>query len=340
MNAPEQDGRPVYTPELDISELPQGEITRVLVTLVHDQLGAPIRVPMLVARGLKDGPTVGLTAALHGNELNGIPVIHHLFEKLDVKQLRGTVAAVVVANVPGFARRQRAYMDGQDLNHLMPGKPRGNGGQVYAWRLVKRIIDRFDTLVDLHTASVGRVNCLYVRADLTEPATAEMAYLMHPDIVLHNPANDKTLRGTAMGRGIPAITVEIGNPQRFHPEYVRSTVVGIRRILASQGMVPRRKHPDVPHPIVCRKSRWLYTQQGGILEVLPRVTQRVEKGEVVARIRDLFGEHVEDYKAPYDGIVIGRAVDPAAETGARILHLGEIAPDPDDGLLRRDEAVE
>ncbi|RME24532.1 MAG: peptidase M14 [Deltaproteobacteria bacterium] len=305
------------------------------LAISHDQLGQPIRVPVLVARGRRRGPVLGLTAALHGNELNGVPVIHRVFAGLDPSTLRGTVVAVLVTNVPGFVRRQRAFMDGQDLNHIMPGRARGNSAEVYAWRLVKRVLAPLDLLVDLHTASTGRINCLYVRADMTRPDTAAMAYRVHPQVVLHNPANDRTLRGTAMGMQIPAITLEIGNPQRFHPEYIKVSVHGIRRILASHGMVPRRKAPETAHPIVCSRSRWLYTQQGGFLEVYPKVATRVEKNEVIARIRDVWGSVIQEYKAPYSGVVIGKSVDPAAETGARILHLGEIASDDDARFLRR-----
>ncbi|MCB9779500.1 MAG: succinylglutamate desuccinylase/aspartoacylase family protein [Alphaproteobacteria bacterium] len=319
--------------DLDLDSLPPGIVHRLLIGLVDDQVGGRIRVPVLVARGERPGPVVGLTAALHGNELNGIPVIHRLFEGLDVANLRGTVAAVVVANVPGFKRRQRTYMDGLDLNHHFPGKKAGNGGQAYAWNLVHRVIDRFDLLIDLHTASVGRVNCLYVRADLTDARTADMAWRIRPDIVLHNPANDKTLRGTSMGRGIPAITVEIGNPQRFHPEYIRHAVTGIRRVLAAHDIVPKRKPGEGRPPIICKSSKWMYTDRGGLLEVLPGTTDRVEKGEVVARMRDIFGDPIIEYKAPFDGVVIGHSVDPVAESGARILHLGALADGDDQRLL-------
>ncbi len=328
---------PLCCGRLDLDALPEGQTTRLSLEISHDQLGQPIRVPVLIARGRRPGPVLGLTAALHGNELNGVPVIHRVFDGLDAAALRGTVVAVVVANVPGFVRRQRTFMDGQDLNHLMPGKARGNGAQVYAARLVKRAIAPLDLLVDLHTASTGRINCLYVRADMTRPDTAGMAYRVHPEIVLHNPANDRTLRGTAMGMQIPAITVEIGNPQRFHQEYVKAAVSGVRRILAGEGMLPRRKAAGSRHPVVCARSRWLYTQEGGILEVFPKVATRVEKGDVIARIRDVYGETIAEHKAPFSGIVIGKAVDPAAETGARILHLGEIADDDDPRFLRRSE---
>src|SRR5690606_27127160 len=174
----------------------------------------------------------------------------------------------------------------------------------------------FDYLVDLHTASFGRVNSLYVRAEMTHPATAEMAYLQRPQIILHNPPSDGTLRGAADEFGIPAITVEIGNPHQFQPNFIKRALVGLRAALGEVGMVSRRNLAmGGPLPILCEKSRWLYTDHGGLLEVFPEVTQRVTRGEVVARLRNAFGDVLREYRAPYDGVVIGKSNNPTGVSG-------------------------
>lgn len=314
--------RPEVVDHLDIDRLHRGRITRLLVELAHDGLGAPIHVPMLVARGERPGPVFGITAGVHGNELNGIPVIHRLFGELTPARLRGTVAAVVVVNVPGYLANQRRFIDGKDLNHIMPGLADGSMAKVFVHRFIDRVVRRFEFLVDMHTASFGNINSLYVRADLTDTKAARMARLLRPQIILNNPPSDRTLRGTASEMSIPAITVEVGNPQRFKPEFIRSSLLGIRRILAEIGMVRRRPHVETPPPILCSDSRWLYTDHGGLLEVFPDPTERVQAGQVIARLSDVFGETVREYTAPLDGVVIGKRVNPVAQTGARIVHLG------------------
>lgn len=311
--------------ELDVEALPPGARTRLLVEVAHDATGQAVRVPVLVARGRRPGPVFGITAALHGNELNGIPVIHRLVEELNLSSLHGTVVGVTVANVPAYLIHDRRFPDGTDLNHIMPGRPDGNDPEVYAHRLVQRLVRHFDYLIDLHTASFGRVNSLYVRADMTHPVTARMAQLQRPEIILHNPPSDHTLRGTAMDLGIPAITVEVGDPQVFQPRHIRPTLAGIRRVLVDVGMTPRRPVQPGVAPVLCRRSYWLYTDHGGLLRVLPNITDQVEEGEVIARLRNAFGDVVQEYRAPEPGIVIGRSVNPAAQTGARILHLGVLA---------------
>lgn len=318
---------------LQLDTLPPASVTPLWLQLVDDGLGLPVRLPLLIARGARPGPTAGLTAAVHGDELNGIPVIWRLFDKLDPAQLKGTVIAVPVTNVLAFHRHSRLIRSGFDLNHHFPGKPDGNDVQVYAHRLLQRVIHHTDVLLDLHTASRGRENSLYVRADMHDPETAQLAYLQRPQIILHNPASDGTLRGAAQG---PAITVEIGDPARFQRDHTRRVTVGLRAVLAHRGMLPKRPVAMGPAPVLCASSSWLYTDQGGLLEVIVGVNEPVTAKQPLARLRDPFGRPLRTYEAPHDGIVIGRATDPVAETGARIVHLGRIA-DASDALVERDD---
>jgi uncharacterized protein len=311
--------------ELDLEQLPLGTCSRLMVDLIHDGLGRSLRLPVMVGRGSHPGPVIGLTAALHGNELNGISVLHRLFETLDLKSLRGTVVGVMVVNVPAYLNNARTFDDRTDMNHVMPGKPNGSIAEIYAYRFVERIVRRFDYLIDLHTASFGNVNSLYVRADMTNEITAKMAYLQRPQIILHNSPSDRTLRGTAMELNIPSITIEIGDPQVFQPRRIAASLTGVKRVMAEIGMMPKRSLKYSPAPVLCNRSNWIYADHGGLLEVLPAPTDLVTAGEVIALQRDIFGAVIGQYRAPHDGIVIGKSVNPVAQTGARILHLGAIA---------------
>jgi predicted deacylase len=318
---------PKQVAELCVSDYPMNERTRLLIEIAENGLSNPVCVPVVVARGKVDGPTFGITAALHGNELNGIPLLHELLRKVNLNRLRGTIVAVLVANIPGLLAEQREFTDGKDLNHIMPGKRGGNASQAYAYGLMSNIIDRFDFLVDLHTASFGRVNSLYVRADMSNQTTARMARLLRPQIILHDPPSDYTMRGAVAEQGVPAVTVEIRDPHRFQPESIRRSLTGVMRILSELQMLPPRKPADAPAPIVCDTSYWIYTDCGGFLNVLPDVTDKVEKGDVIARQYNAFGDLVREYLAPEAGVVIGRSTNPISQTGARILHLGRLDTD-------------
>ena len=310
---------------LEIESLPQGRFSRLFIEIVENGIGRPVQVPVVVARGKKEGPIFGITAALHGNELNGIPVIHKLLQRLNLKTLRGTVVCLIAANMPGLLAEQREFTDGQDLNHIFPGKPAGKISQVYAFNLVDRITQHFDYLVDLHTASQGRVNSLYVRADLKQEMTAQMAYLLRPQIIVHNPPSDYTLRGTADEAGKPAITVEICDPQRFQRDPIARTAKGIRRILNHVGMIPTKAMTQpvaTKPPILCKKSYWVLAARGGMMRCVPKIAERFSKGDLIATQVNIFGDTIKDYFAPEDGVAIGHCVNPIGQTGARILHLG------------------
>ncbi len=313
---------PIHVDKLEIDMLPIGRASHVWVELVTDGLAQVIEVPLLVVRGKRPGPVVGITAAVHGNELNGISVIHRLFETLPSRMISGTVVGVVVANVPGLHHHQREFDDGVDLNDIFPGNRAGSASQVYAYQLVERIIRQFDYLLDLHTASFGRVNSLYVRADMTHSETASMARLQNPQIILHNPPSDGTLRGAAMELGIPAITVEIADPHRFQPKYIRPTLAGVHAVLAHHGLIKPRAVKQESNPVVCDRSFWMYTDRGGLLNVHVDLASVVKKGDSVAVLRNAFGEVIAEYQAPESGVVIGKSVNPVAQTGARVVHLG------------------
>ena len=308
--------------ELFVENAPKGEITRYWLKIVTDGMGVPIHVPIIVARGVEDGKVLGLTAAVHGNELNGIPVIQRLFKEINIKELKGAVVGIPAVNVPALLREQRRFIDGTDLNHIMPGKPNGTVSEVYAWRIVNLIIKEFDLLIDLHTASTGRVNSYYIRADMENETVRKMALLQNPEIIVHNPASDRTLRGTADEMGIPAITLEIGNPSTFQKRLIGDSLTGIHNVLGHFGMLDLEPEEHNEETVLCKRSYWIYTDRGGIMTIYPQVTDLVKKGEVIATMRNIFGDVVKEYLAPEDGIVIGKSVSPINQTGGRILHLG------------------
>lgn len=308
--------------ELNVKLAAKGEISRYWLQIATDGMGVPIHIPIIVARGKKEGKILGLTAAIHGNELNGIPVVQRLFKELNVGELQGIIIGVPAINIPSLLRKKRRFIDGTDLNHIMPGKPDGNVSEVYAWRIVNRIIKEFDYLIDLHTASNGRVNSYYIRADMDDEKVHKMALLQNAQIIVHNPPSDGTLRGTADEMGIPAITLEVGNPNTFQKGLIRDGLTGIHNLLGYLGMTESEVEEYDEETILCKTSYWIYTDTGGIMTVYPNVTDFVKKGEVVATMRNIFGDLVKEYLAPEDGVVIGKSVSPINQTGGRILHLG------------------
>ncbi|OBZ82949.1 N-alpha-acetyl-L-2,4-diaminobutyric acid deacetylase [Choanephora cucurbitarum] len=330
---------PVIRDKLEVEDFPLSTISTAWIKMMTQGLSEWLKLPVIVCRGSEDGPVLGITAAVHGNELNGVPCIHRVISQIDVSKLKGTVVAVPCVNVWGYLKFQREFADGRDLNRQFPGKEDGYASQVFCHHLMTKIISQFNYMVDLHTASFGRVNSYYVRADMNDDIGASMAKLQQPQILLHNSGQDGTLRSAAAARGIKAITVEIGNPQTFQDVYIQWSFMGIMRIMdhfemyslqninASEPITLSLSSKELAgpsHTVLCSRGFWIYTKTGGILEVYPNVNTLIRKGDIIARIKNMFGNIAEEYFAPCTGVVIGRSSNPVAMAGDRIVHMGII----------------
>lgn len=312
-------------------EYPAGQRVDVMIPLYRTPLGQPLSAPFVVVRGTRPGPVVGVCAAIHGDELNGIRIIHNVLAQLDAEQLGGTLICAPVANVPAFEAGQRRFPEDEiDLNHVFPGSKSGKPSQQYARAFLTTFLTPCDYLIDIHTASRGRVNSFYVRADLHQPEARRMALLMHPQIVLHGRSGDGTLRNAARLREIPAITVEAGNPSTFQGHMVFDGEAGLRRILAALEVISSADAPPPTEgtPVICKTSRWLRTRAGGLLNTKFGLCEVVEKRQSLVSLVDPFGHEIASYRAPQEGIVIGMSRDPVAVPGTRYCHLGAIGEPP------------
>lgn len=314
----------VIVDELDLDSIPMGEKRTFKLNMTQNALGSFWQVPVMVMKG-GIGPVLGITACIHGNELNGISLIQKLWGKIEMQELKGTIVCVPVLNAPGFLMHQREFSDGKDLNRIMPGDPEGTSSQVYAHNIAEKIIKHFDFLIDLHTASTGRINTLYVRANMQDPVIANMAVLQEPRIIVNNAGDEGSLRFYASNvLDIPSITLEIGDPQVFQSKHIRPSIFGLNNVLVDLGMIDEEMEEIDYEPVICESSEWIYSENGGILEVHVHLTDKVAKGQKIATIRDLFGKTIEEIKSPYDAVIVAKATNPVCDVGARVVHLGTI----------------
>lgn len=307
---------------LNINSLAKGEVHRFHIHVSDNSLGVPWRVPLIVLKGANPGPTLGVTAALHGNELNGIPTIFKLIDKINPQKLSGNLIMVPISNIPGYLHNIRYFTDNVDLNRIMPGNSKGNSSNLYAHYFISKIVKKFDYLLDLHTASFGRVNSLYIRADLENDQCRTLAYLQNPHIIVQKYDDSGTLRSWANNHNIPCITIEIGNPNAFQHNLIDETLEGILNTMKHMKMIRGKRKNLIHDTMICDKSYWIYAKKGGIVDVLPNLTDTIKKGQVIAKVYDVFGQVKETVLSDCDGIVIGKNVKPNCDAGTRLLHLG------------------
>lgn len=282
-------------------------------------------VPVLVAHGEQPGPTLCLTAAIHGDELNGIEMVRRLMYDLEPKTLAGSVVGVPIVNLSGFRSQSRYLSDRRDLNRYFPGDEHGSSAGRIAHSLYSNIVRHCDFLVDLHTGSQNRINQPQLRADLNNPEVVAFAKLFGGITVLHSPGAIGMLRDAAVKDGIPAVTMEAGGPHRLETKAVNYGVHALETLLENLDMRKASRFWGTPQAVFF-ESEWLRADQGGILLSDVELGEKVEEGQVLGTVTDPISNTGSAIMAPYDGRILGMAVNQVVHAGFAAFRIGKEKP--------------
>lgn len=303
--------------------------TRKTISLRTTQsfIGAPIETPVIVAAGAEPGDTLCIVAGIHGDEVNGVEIVRQFMLGVDPKTLSGNIVAVPIANVSAFRRGSRYLPDRRDLNRYFPGSAFGSSAARIAHGLFSQVIVHCNAVVDIHTGSFHRNNLHQLRADVMQEGSGELAHAYSAEVVVNNPGRPGTLRRAATDVGISAITVEAGEPSRFDRTQVELALKGLARLVIARGMKAKENGNDRREVTVFQRTSWVRCDQGGILVSRIGLGDQVEAGEALGTISDPLSGEVEEIVAPYDGRVIGMAVDQLVMPGFAAYHIG-LGPSP------------
>ncbi|HSC69280.1 MAG TPA: succinylglutamate desuccinylase/aspartoacylase family protein [Cellvibrio sp.] len=282
--------------------------------------------PVLVVHGAMPGKTLCLTGAVHGDELNGIEMIRRVIFDIDPSKLSGTVIGVPVANIMGFRRNSRYLPDRRDWNRYFPGNTHGSSASRLAYSFFTKIIMHCDSLVDLHTGSFHRTNLPQLRADLSDENVARLAQNFGVIAVLNGRGDRNSLRAAAVKAGIPAVTLEAGEPMAMQSEVVEEGVTAINTLLAKTGMYGKQKRWNRIAPVYYR-SAWVRANQSGILFSKATLGQRVKEDDVLGTVTDPITNARTTIKSPYTGRIIGMALDQVVLPGFAAYHIGIQTPE-------------
>ena len=289
--------------------------------LSMDSLNTP--VPVLVAHGAEPGPTLCLTAAVHGDELNGIEIVRRVLHQTEPDDLSGTIIGMPIVNLDGFRRGSRYMTDRRDLNRFFPGNPLGSYASRVAYSLFYQVIVNCDYLLDIHTGSFKRTNLSQLRGDLKNKRILKFSSQFGGMSVLHHPGGVGTLRRAASDAGISAITMETGGPHILDQNAVAKGVKGIKNMLHNLGMYKTLRLWAIPQPVFYQ-SVWVRSNQGGILLGMVKLDQKVQQGDMLGRVIDPITNTSSDIVSPLDGIVLGKAVDQVVSPGFATFHIGRV----------------
>ncbi|MEX0915171.1 MAG: succinylglutamate desuccinylase/aspartoacylase family protein [Wenzhouxiangellaceae bacterium] len=283
---------------------------------------APTTMPVQVVCGRQAGPVLFVCAAIHGDELNGVEIIRRLLRIKALKRLRGSLIAVPIVNLHGFIDKNRYLPDRRDLNRSFPGSESGSLASRIAHLFMNEIVSQATHGIDLHTGAIHRGNLPQIRADLDDEKVLELARAFGAPVILNAAIRPGTLRAAATGK-VPVLVYEAGEALRLDEIAIRGGVNGIVRVMRKLKMLPASsRKTTLAEPIIARSSSWVRAPQSGILRSYTNYGQRVVRGEtVLGAVSDPFGEHEEEIRAPFSGIVIGQLHLPLVNEGDAVYHI-------------------
>jgi len=310
------------------AEVDPGEKRHIEYEVSETYLGRPVEIPVTIINGEHPGPRLYLSAAIHGDEVNGVKVCQEVADRYEPAHLHGTIVVIHVVNVPGYNAQQR-YLPiyDQDLNRSFPGT---SGGST-ASRMAKVIYDRFvshcDFGLDFHTSTRNRMTVFHARADMTDDATVELVEQSGIPLTISGAGNEKMLRRVATEDGTPIITVEMGEANRFQPLLIDLGMQAVENVLAANEMYPdaEARYPAFSKVLTSEdQKRWIRADYGGLVDMKWGPYPLVEEGETICVIADHFGQESHVVEAPFDGFLVGILANPRVLPGHPLVHLVEV----------------
>jgi len=288
--------------------------------------------PVLLVNGKKTGPTLCLTAAIHGDELNGIEIVRRILYGIEPETLSGAIIGVPIVNLQGFQRASRYLVDRRDLNRFFPGTPHGSSASRIAYSFFNEVIQHCNFLIDLHTGSAQRTNLPQIRADLSNTAVLSFVKEFDDTVILHSSGKKGTLRRAATEAGIPAVTLEAGKSLSLQESAINHGVSSIQKLIKQLNMLEHTTSIHNNLSTIYHHSSWVRVNFGGLLFSSVELGDHVTKNQILGTVTDPITNIRKNIISPYNGRVIGKAVNRVVMPGFAGFHVGIKQADKQDNL--------
>lgn len=307
----------------------RGERRRISINVAPLYDFTDMTIPVEVIRGKEDGPVLCVSAALHGDEINGVETIRRLLRHKALKNLRGTLIAVPIVNVFGFVSKSRYLPDRRDLNRSFPGSESGSLAARLSHLFMTEIIDKCTHAIDLHTGAIHRPNLPQIRAFLPQGETERLAKVFGAPVVINTPLVEGSLRKAVADRDITMLLFEGGEALRFEDNVIRPALNGILSVMNDIGMLvkplsPKKKKPGV---FIAKSNHWDRAPNSGIFRPKKKLGAHVKKGELLGVISDPFGVHNIEVRASKTGVIVGALNLPLVNGGDALFHVATFEED-------------
>jgi len=286
---------------------------------------APITLPVHVICGKKPGPHLFLTAAIHGDEINGVEIIRRVLQLPVMQRIKGVLLALPIVNLHGFLHHSRYLPDRRDLNRSFPGSVKGPLASRLAYLLMHEVVAQCSHGIDLHTGAQHRFNLPQIRADLSDDDTYRLGAAFRIPVLIDSHTRDGSLRHAAVQQGLKVLLYEAGEALRFDEMSIKLGVRGIVNVMRELGMLAAKDTTTQgARPMVSTQSRWIRAPGSGILRSPIKVGDRVKRRTELGIITDPFGEQVKIIRSPLEGIVIGQTFLPLANEGDALFNIAAV----------------
>lgn len=303
------------------AEVPQGARTDLLLKVSESYTGDRTSIPVTVVNGDRPGPVLFVTAAIHGDELNGIGVVRDLLGRVEPSGLSGALICVPVVNVLGMQFHSRYLPDRRDLNRCFPGSAGGSTASRIAHTLMTEIVQKADAGVDLHTAANRRMNLPQVRTSLANERARALGRAFGAPFLIDASIRPGSLRDAADRVGVPVLTYEGGQALRFEDDVIGVGVAGVLRVMGALGMLDGPADPHDGEIVECDETHWIRADHGGILDLHVSPGDLVTEGQPLWTVTGPFGRERSQKTSPYEGYVIGMTTLPLVNPGDAVLHI-------------------
>jgi predicted deacylase len=282
-----------------------------------------IDVPVIIERSKKPGPTILITAGIHGDEVNGVEIVRQIIAKGINKPQRGTIICIPIINVFGFIHMDREFPDGRDLNRVFPGSKTGSLASRVAHKLMTEIVPHADLILDFHTGGADRFNAAQIRIINNEKALDQLATVFGAPFVLYSKNLNKSFRNACYKKGIPILLFEGGKSFNIDSNITNTAVNGAKRVLHHLGMLPKKFKVSQPKKscVFISESKWIRANFSGMFKAIVKINSKVKKGDVIGNITDPYGSFNHFVKAPNDGYIFNINESPIIYQGDAIFHI-------------------
>lgn len=301
-------------------KIASGTSQKIEIPIAQLYTSTQMNMPIQVIRSKKPGPIVFISAAIHGDELNGVEIIRRMMSKPPTLTC-GSLVLVPMVNMFGVLNQSRYMPDRRDLNRSFPGSEKGSLASRMAHLFLTEVVNKCDYGIDLHTGAIHRSNFPQIRANLKDSETLELAKSFGVPVLLNSELRDGSLRQVASEEGTKILLYEAGEALRFDELSIRAGLKGIVNVLSHLGMIRKRKSKKVNEPFIAYKSTWVRASASGIVRDLKHLGDRVKKGDILAEIGDPFGMIADKVTAVRGGIIIGKQNIPLIQEGEAMFNI-------------------